>query len=188
VLALKRVQKKIMQHVDFSAGHSSCKRCANHAGGILCKVSCVPRKQEENFMQVQPYLFFNGRAEEAFAFYRRVLGAEVIDLMRLKDAPEQPPPGAVPPGSENKIMHASLRIGSSTLMASDGHCSGQATFQGFALSLDFPDEQSARKAFEALAEGGNVQMPLGKTFFSPCFGMVADRFGLGWMVIVLPSQ
>lgn len=85
-------------------------------------------------------------------------------------------------------MHASLRIGSSTLMASDGHCSGQAAFQGFALSLDFPDEQSARKAFDALADGGQVQMPMGKTFFSPCFGMVADRFGMGWMVIVLPSQ
>ena len=83
-------------------------------------------------------------------------------------------------------MHASLRIGSSTVMASDGHCSGQATFQGFSLSIDFPDEQSARKAFEALADGGTVQMPIGKTFFSPCFGMVTDRFGLGWMVIVLP--
>ena len=137
-------------------------------------------------MQVQPYLFFNGRAEEAFAFYARALGAEVVDLMRFKDAPDPPPPGAIAPGSENKVMHASLRIGSSTVMASDGHCSGQAAFQGFSLSLDFPDEQSARKAFDALAEGGTVQMPIGKTFFSPCFGMVADRFGVGWMVIVAP--
>ena len=137
-------------------------------------------------MQVQPYLFFNGNAEEAFAFYRRVLGAEVTEMMRFKDAPESPPPGAIAPGSENKIMHASLRIGSSTIMASDGHCSGQVEFKGFSLSVDFPDAQSARKAFEALAEGGTVQMPIGKTFFSPCFGMVTDRFGAGWMTIVLP--
>ena len=137
-------------------------------------------------MQVQPYLFFNGRAEEAFAFYGRVFGAEVIDLMRFKDAPDQPPPGAVAPNSENKVMHATLRIGSATIMASDGGCSGQAAFQGFALSVDFPDEQGACKAFDALADGGTVQMPIGKTFFSPCFGMVADKFGVGWMVIVLP--
>lgn len=137
-------------------------------------------------MQVQPYLFFNGCAEEAFECYRRALGAEVIDVMRYRDSPEPPPPGMIPPGSENKVMHASLRIGSSTVMASDGHCSGQAAFQGFSLSVDFPDEQGARKAFDALADGGTVQMPLGKTFFSPCFGMVMDRFGVGWMVIVLP--
>lgn len=137
-------------------------------------------------MQVQPYLFFNGRAEEAFAFYARVLGAEVTELMRFKDAPDQPPPGTIAPNSENKVMHASLRIGASTVMASDGGCSGQTSFQGFALTLDFPDEQSARKVFDGLAEGGTVQMPIGKTFFSPCFGMVADKFGMGWMVIVLP--
>jgi len=137
-------------------------------------------------MQVQPYLFFDGRAEEAFAFYRGALGAEVTEMMRFKDAPDQPPPGAIAPNSENKIMHATLRIGETTIMASDGHCGGAAAFQGFALSVDFPDEQSARKAFDALAEGGKVQMPIGKTFFSPCFGMVADKFGVGWMVIVLP--
>ena len=137
-------------------------------------------------MQVQPYLFFNGHAEEAFAFYGRVLGAEVTELMRFKDAPDPPPPGAIPPNSENKVMHATLRIGDSTIMASDGGCSGATSFQGFALSVDFPDEQAARKAFDALADGGTVQMPIGKTFFSPCFGMVADKFGMGWMVIVLP--
>lgn len=135
-------------------------------------------------MQIQPYLFFNGRAEEAFAFYTRVLGAEVTELMRFKDSPEPPPPGAIPPGSENKIMHANLRIGSSTVMASDGGCSGSSSFQGFALTAVLPDEQSARKVFDALAEDGTVQMPIGKTFFSPCFGMVADKFGMGWMVIV----
>jgi len=149
-------------------------------------VSFLSKMQEENPMQVQPYLFFNGRAEEAFEFYRRALGAEVTELMRYKDAPEPPPPECVAPNSENKIMHASLRIGSSVVMASDGDCMGQATFQGFSLTLDFPDEQSARTAFDALADGGTVQMPMGKTFFSPCFGMVTDRFGMGWMVIVNP--
>lgn len=139
-------------------------------------------------MQVQPYLFFNGRAEEAFEFYRRVLGAEVTELLRFKDAPDQPPPGVLPPNSENKVMHASLRIGSSTVMASDGECPGQTAFQGFSLSVDFPDEQSARRAFEGLSDGGTVRMPIGKTFFSPCFGMVTDRFGMGWMTIVLPAQ
>ncbi|OWW20338.1 VOC family protein [Noviherbaspirillum denitrificans] len=138
-------------------------------------------------MQVQPYLFFNGRAEEAFAFYGRVLGAEVVDLMRFKDSPDPPPPGMIPPGSENKVMHATLRIGGSTVMASDGNCGGTSSFQGFSLSLDFPDEQAARKAFDGLADGGTVQMPIGKTFFSPCFGMVMDRFGMGWMVIVMPQ-
>lgn len=138
-------------------------------------------------MQVQPYLFFNGRADEAFEFYRRVLGAEVTELLRFKDAPDQPPPGVLPPNSENRVMHATLRIGSSTIMASDGECTGQPAFQGFSLSVDFPDEQSARRAFDALADGGTVRMPIGKTFFSPCFGMVADRFGMGWMVIVLPQ-
>lgn len=138
-------------------------------------------------MQVQPYLFFNGRAEEAFEFYRRVLGAEVTELLRFKDAPDQPPPGVLPPNSENRVMHATLRIGSSTIMASDGECTGQPAFQGFSLSVDFPDEPSARRAFDGLADGGAVRMPIGKTFFSPCFGMVTDRFGMGWMVIVLPQ-
>lgn len=135
-------------------------------------------------MQIQPYLFFDGRCEEAIEFYRKALGAEVEMLMRYKDSPEPPPPGMVPPGSENKVMHAALRIGDSTVMASDGNCGQQPHFDGFSLSLAAPDEAKAKRLFEALADGGQVRMPLGKTFFSPCFGMVADRFGVGWMVIV----
>jgi PhnB protein len=138
-------------------------------------------------MQVQPYLFFEGRCEEAIEFYRKVLGAEVLTLMRFKDSPDPLPPGMVPPGSEDKIMHGCLRIGETTVMASDGRCAGQqASFDGFSLSLTAPDEATADRLFAALAEGGQVRMPLGKTFFSPRFGMLADRFGVGWMIVVEP--
>ena len=137
-------------------------------------------------MQVQPYLFFDGRCEEAIEYYRRAVGAEVTMLMRFKESPEPQSPGAVPPGSENKIMHASLRIGDSTVMASDGRCLGRPAFQGFSLSLTASDDAEAERRFAALAEGGQVQMPLAKTFFSSRFGMVADRFGVSWMVVVAP--
>ena len=133
-------------------------------------------------MGIEPYLFFNGRCEEAIEFYKKALGAEVLMLMRFKDSPEPPQPGMVPPGSENKIMHASLRIGDATVMASDGNCTGQSNFQGFALSITAANEADADRKFAALALGGQVQMPLAKTFWSPRFGMVADRFGVGWMV------
>jgi PhnB protein len=136
---------------------------------------------------VQPYLFFNGRCEEAVEFYRRALGAEVIMLMRFKDNPEPAKPGMCPPGSDNKIMHASFRIGETTVMASDGRCTGKPDFQGFALSLTAPTETEAERLFAALADGGQVQMPLARTFFSARFGMVADRFGLAWMVLVAPA-
>jgi PhnB protein len=135
-------------------------------------------------MLVQPYLFFDGRCEEAVTFYRDALGAKVEMVMHYKDCPDTPPPGMVPPGSENKVMHASFRIGETTVMASDGHCQGHPSFQGFSLSITVPSEAEADRAFGALAEGGKVSMPLGKTFFSPRFGMVTDRFGVGWMVIV----
>jgi PhnB protein len=135
-------------------------------------------------MLVQPYLFFDGRAEEAIEFYRSALGAEVEGLIRYKESPEPPPPGMVPPGSENKVMHASFRIGETAVMASDGNCKGKPSFEGFSLSLTVPDEAAAEHAFNALAKGGQVQMPLAKTFFSPRFGMVADRFGVAWMVFV----
>ena len=137
-------------------------------------------------MAIQPYLFFEGRCEEALEFYRGALGAEVTMLMRNKEAPEQPPPGMLPPGSENKVMHASFRVGDATLMASDGGCSGKPSFQGISLSLTVRDVAEAKRRFDALAAGGQVRMPLGKTFFSPSFGMVADRFGVGWMVYVAP--
>jgi len=135
-------------------------------------------------MPIEPYLFFNGRCEEAVEFYKQALGAEVLMMMRVKDSPEPHPPGMLPPGSENKIMHVSLRVGDATVMASDGRCTGQTNFQGFSLSLTAANEADAGRKFAALAEGGQVQMPLGKTFWSPCFGMVADRFGVGWMVTV----
>ncbi len=133
---------------------------------------------------IQPYLFFDGRCEEALEFYRRALGAEVTALIRFKDSPEPPQPGACPPGSGDKVMHASFRVGEATLMASDGRCQGKPSFEGFSLSLTVPDETQAERLFAALGEGGQVQMPLTKTFFSPRFGMVADRFGVSWMIYV----
>ena len=137
---------------------------------------------------IQPYLFFNGRCEEAVEFYRKALGAEVEMIMRFKDSPEPPPPGEVAPGSENKIMHVSFRIGQTTVMASDGGCSREkASFEGFCLSLSVPNESEADRVFAALAQGGEVKMPLAKTFWSPRFGMLEDRFGVGWMISVVPA-
>jgi PhnB protein len=133
-------------------------------------------------MDVQPYLNFDGRCEEAIEFYRKALGAEVKMLMRFKDNPE-PQPGMMSPGSENKVMHANLRIGDSDILVSDGRCTGQSKFQGISLSIWAKTAAEADKMFAALADGGQVQMPLTKTFFSPRFGMVADKFGLGWMVV-----
>ena len=104
-------------------------------------------------------------------------------LMRYKDSPEPAPPGMAPPGSENKIMHSNLRIGDTMVMASDGLCSGQPSFNGFALSLDVANAEEADRVFTALAEGGKVEMALEKTFFSPCFGMLTDRFGVSWMIV-----
>jgi PhnB protein len=132
---------------------------------------------------VQPYLFFDGRCEEAIEFYRHALSAEVNMLMRFKDSPE---PGRCASGAEDKVMHASFRIGDTTLMASDGRCEGKPDFQGFSLSLTPPNEVEAERLFASLADGGQVQMPLAKTFFSSRFGMVADRFGVSWMVYVAP--
>jgi PhnB protein len=108
-------------------------------------------------------------------------------LMRFKDSPEPHPPGMVPPGAENKVMHAALRIGETLVLVSDGHCHGKPSFQGFALSLTVADGAAAERLFKALGEGGEVRMPLSKTFFSPRFGMLADRFGIAWMVYVAPS-
>ena len=135
-------------------------------------------------MHVESYLFFNGRCEEAIEFYKRALGAEVLMLMRNKESPEPTPPGMLPPGSENKVMHATIRVGSSNLMLSDGRCDGKPVFNGFSLSLNAASVAEAERLFAALADGGAVQMPLAKTFWSPRFGMVADRFGVGWMVSV----
>lgn len=138
-------------------------------------------------MPVQPYLFFDGRCEEALAFYRRALDAEIIMMMRWKDSPDQAA-CQQNPANADKIMHASFRVGGSEMMASDGSGGGQPRFEGFALSLITPDEAEAERLFNALAEGGQVRMPLGETFFSPRFGMVADRFGISWMVYVAPAE
>ena len=135
-------------------------------------------------MQVQPYLFFDGRCEEALDYYRKTLGAEVQMLMRYKDSPV-PPQGEAPPG--DKVMHAAFRIGDTTLMASDGHALGKPSFQGFSLSLTVASDAEAERKFAALADGGKVLQPLIKTFFSSRFGMLNDRFGVGWMLMVADS-
>ncbi|HEY5898627.1 MAG TPA: VOC family protein [Burkholderiales bacterium] len=132
-------------------------------------------------MQVQPYLFFEGRCEEAIEFYRKTLGAKVEMLMRYKESPEPAKPGMnIPP---EKVMHASFRVGDTTIMASDGFCSGKPSFQGFSLTVNARDDAHAKQLFGALAEGGQVRQPLTGTFFASSFGMLTDRFGVGWMVI-----
>jgi PhnB protein len=136
-------------------------------------------------MQVQPYSNFNGRCEEALAFYGKALGAKIEMVMHFKDSPD---PTMVSPGSENKIMHSSFRVGDAIVLASDGRCQGETNFQGISLTLTVPDEAEAERRFSALSDGGQVQMPLTKTFFSPRFGMVADRFGVTWMVLVESHQ
>src|SRR5438067_10105898 len=139
------------------------------------------RRMTNSNTSVQPYLFFGGRCEEALEFYRNALGAEVEMLSRFKDAPQ---PGMAQPGMEDKVMHASFRIGETILMASDGRCEGKTSFEGFSLSIVVPDEKKAESVFNALADGGKVTMPLEKTFWAPKFGMLEDRFGVRWMVSV----
>jgi PhnB protein len=132
---------------------------------------------------VQPYLNFAGRCQEALAFYGTALGAQVDMVMLFKESPEPPPPGMLQPGFENKVVHTTFRIGNSVLMASDG-CDDKASFNGFSLSYTAATEAEAGRAFAALSEGGKLTMPLTKTFWSPCFGMVTDRFGMNWMVTI----
>ena len=136
-------------------------------------------------MPVQPYLFFNGRCEEAIEFYKKALGAEVMMLMRFKQAPD---PNMIQPGNAEKIMHARLRVGDAIVLVSDGMCSGEQKFDGFSLTLSVSTVEEADRRFNALADGGQVRMPLTQTFFSPCFGVVADKFGVGWMIMVEPKQ
>lgn len=132
-------------------------------------------------MQIQPYLTFDGRCDEAIAFYQQALDAEVMMLMRWKDSPDI---SMCTPNNEEKVMHSSIKIGEATVMMSDGRNSGNPKFDGFALSLDAKDEADAEHLFNALSDGGKVMMPLSKTFFSPCFGMCSDKFGVQWMVLV----
>jgi len=135
---------------------------------------------------VQPYLFFDGRCEEALDFYSKTLGAKVECVAHFKDSPD--PTMCMPGIDQNKVMHACFRIGANTIMASDGRCTGRPSFQGFSLSLTLAEEAEADRLFAALAKGGQVQMPLATTFFSPRFGMVADRFGVSWMIHVAPPS
>lgn len=137
-------------------------------------------------MIVMPYLFFNGRCEEAMNFYSKAIGSPIDMLMRIKDSPEPPPPECAPPGSENLVMHASLHIGPDTVLMASDDPTGQARgFQGFSLSITVDDAAAAERLYAALsADGGTATMPLGRTFWSPCFGMLTDRFGVGWMVTV----
>jgi len=141
----------------------------------------------KNVSLIRPYLFFDGKCEEAIEFYKRALGAEVNMLMRYKDSPEPPPPGCGPQ-DPNKVMHAQFQIGETIILASDGRATGNPKFEGFALSLIVKTEAEADKAFNALANGGKVEMPLAKTFFSARFGMVADKFGVFWMVLARPES
>ncbi|MFZ5778781.1 MAG: VOC family protein [Pseudomonadota bacterium] len=134
-------------------------------------------------MIVQPYLFFDGKCEEALDFYKSAIGAKVEMMMRFGESPEKGDPDHMPPNSENKIMHASFKVGDTLVMASDGHCAGKPSFQGFALALTAKDDGEAEKLFGALGKGGQVQQPLVKTFFASKFGMLTDRYGVGWMVI-----
>ena len=143
-------------------------------------------------MRVEPYLFFDGRCEEALDFYREKIGAEVIMLMRFKEAPSDggpPPEGCQPPpaGSGDKVMHAAFKLGATTVMASDGNSGGKPRFEGVSLSLSVADDATAERLFAALADGGQVQVPIAPSFFATRFGMVADRFGVPWMVHVEPK-
>jgi PhnB protein len=135
-------------------------------------------------VRLEPYLFFNGQAEEALAFYERALGATVESRMRYAECPDPVPPEHMPPGGPQKLLHARLRLGEAALMMSDGVPREGGGFGGFSLTLQYSAEADARRAFNALADGGQVLMPMGPTFFSPCYGMLVDRFGVQWMVMV----
>jgi PhnB protein len=132
-------------------------------------------------MQVQPYLNFNGRCEEALQFYSKHLGARIEMMMRFKDMPGPQAPGMTAP--PEKILHAAFRVGDAQLLASDSHCTGKPAFEGIALAVTARDDAEAKRVFGALSDGGKVQQPLIPTFFSSSFGMVDDRFGVSWMVM-----
>ncbi|MBL8848488.1 MAG: VOC family protein [Planctomycetaceae bacterium] len=133
-------------------------------------------------MTVEPYLFFEGRCEDALKFYEQALGAKIGMVLKYKDSPDKPPEGMLPPNSGDKVMHSEMQIGESRIFCSDGGCSGSPTFGGFSVSLSVKSAAEAEQLFNALMEGGRVTMPLGKTFFSLRFGMLTDKFGVDWMV------
>jgi PhnB protein len=136
---------------------------------------------------VQPYLNFDGRCDEAMVVKHPpiketcMIGAKVGMLMRFKEAPDK---SMISPGSEEKVMHSAVQVGDAMVLMSDGRCTGKPNFQGIALAISAKTEAEADKLFSGLADGGQVQMPMAKTFFSPKFGMLADKFGVGWMVLV----
>jgi len=144
-------------------------------------LSISPSMIRERAMHVQPYLFFDGRCDEALDFYKKAIGAKVGMLMRWKDSPDK---SMCTPANAEKVMHAQFQIGDTTVMASDGRNEGRPKFDGFALSILAQSEAEVDKMFAALGDGGDVTMPLGKTFFSPRFGMLADKFGVHWMILV----
>jgi PhnB protein len=141
-------------------------------------------------MPLDSYLFFaDGRAEEAIGFYTSALDAGTEMLMRFSDSPDPVPPEMIPGGDASRIMHACLRIAGARLMISDGGCGdGPGGFQGFSLTLSFPDVGAVESAFAALGDGGAARMPLGPTFFSPAFGMLTDRFGVPWSLLAEPRS
>ena len=142
---------------------------------------------QTNTTLLQPYLFFGGRCEEAIEFYRSALGAELMMLMRFEQGPDPLPPEMIKRGWEKKVMHSCVRIGDASFMASDG-CGEAPSFGGFSLSLTLPGAAEVDRAYAALADGGTEQMPLGSTFWSPRFGMLTDRFGVAWMLMVAGPQ
>ena len=131
-------------------------------------------------MKVQPYVFFDGKCEEALEFYKRAIGAKVNALMRFGEAPDQ---SQIKPENKNKVMHSEIQVGDTVILASDGYCTGKPGFQGFSLTITVPTDAEAKRVFDAISEGGQVSMPLGKTFFASSFGVASDKYGVGWMVI-----
>ena len=132
-------------------------------------------------MKVTPYLMFDGHCDEAMEFYRKALGVTDIQLLRFKEAPD---PAMIPPGAAEKVMHGAFRVGDTEIYVSDGMCAGAPKFEGVTLTITVDSVDEANRIFDNLKDGGSVQMPMEETFFSPRFGMVADRFGVSWMVIV----
>jgi PhnB protein len=153
----------------------------DHLFRTSLKSRSTSNRERSPQMQVQPYLVFEGRCDEALEFYKKALGAKVDMLMRFKEAPDQ---SMVTPGNAEKVMHAAMHVGDTQILLSDGRCQGNANFGGFSLCVNAPSEAEADRVFNALADGGEVRMPMTKTFFAPRFGMVGDKFGVGWMVLV----
>jgi PhnB protein len=177
-----RPSKKIARGVVIERYRSTYQQDGLGRLGTLEPGNASNRKEMP--MQVQPYLFFDGRCEEAIEFYQKKLGADVKAMMRFKDSPAPHQPGMIPPGAENKIMHAALQIGETLVLASDGRATGKPKFEGFALTLNASSDAEGERLFGALSEGGQIQMPMAKTFFASRFGMVTDRLGVTWMVLV----